>query len=397
VPIVAPEYHKFQPIKSLKPEDQPTKLANKTQGFAPGADITVKHQAATGMQIRNIERVLDVGMKMAVGEKLLIAAVITITQESQAYNLKGGDADSVGLFQQRASQGWHGLTNIEKAAEEFYNAAKKVLNIDKKQPWEIAADVQRPRFDLRKAYDLWTSEAERTVGAYGGESQPTDIIRAKRYYFSTRDDQGKKQNYWDALGRLMEEVGFSRFMANGKLYLIAEEDLLKGKPSMRFGRRDAGIINVSYDFTITKVVMNATITARMDRWVASPGEVIELVKCGRASGRWLIASVRRSLFDKEGTIELKKAQPEYKEPAPEVITTSIDEFRGPGGLRLGTADVARCYRFAQAIHNKHYPYVYGGGHARCGTPDGGDGSDSGIGYDCSGSTAAVLLGTDRSA
>ena len=55
------------------------------------------------------------------------------------------------------------------------------------------------------------------------------------------------------------------------------------------------------------------------------------------------------------------------------------------------------YPAAQAMDAKHYPYVWGGGHARCGTPDHGlsGHSDSAgtivvgdVGYDCSGSTCA---------
>lgn len=45
---------------------------------------------------------------------------------------------------------------------------------------------------------------------------------------------------------------------------------------------------------------------------------------------------------------------------------------------------------ANAIDDRHYPYVWGGGHSRSGVPDGGTGRDPGIGYDCSGAVSAIL-------
>jgi hypothetical protein len=50
---------------------------------------------------------------------------------------------------------------------------------------------------------------------------------------------------------------------------------------------------------------------------------------------------------------------------------------------------------AATINTQDYPYVYGGGHSRAGTPDigipGGNGYDGHtIGFDCSGAVAAVL-------
>lgn len=45
---------------------------------------------------------------------------------------------------------------------------------------------------------------------------------------------------------------------------------------------------------------------------------------------------------------------------------------------------------ANKIDQKHYPYVWGGGHAVSGKADRGTGRDPGIGFDCSGAVAAVL-------
>ena len=44
---------------------------------------------------------------------------------------------------------------------------------------------------------------------------------------------------------------------------------------------------------------------------------------------------------------------------------------------------------ANVINGKGYPYIWGGGHSQAGTPSGGT-AGSGVGFDCSGSVAAVL-------
>jgi hypothetical protein len=117
------------------------------------------------------------------------------------------------------------------------------------------------------------------------------------------------------------------------------------------------------------------------------------VDCGRASegqGRWLVSAIRRPIGSRETEIELKKPTKKLKEPAPETITISRDTSSQEGGRLSGGGPIAQMYREGQRIHNKHYPYIWGGGHAHCGRPDRGTGRDPGIGYDCSGSTAAVV-------
>jgi hypothetical protein len=103
----------------------------------------------------------------------------------------------------------------------------------------------------------------------------------------------------------------------------------------------------------------------------------------------------RSIFDAATTLTLKRPTQPLPEPAPQ--TTSVTTSAG-GGSEFGALDaggvpveaVGRAYAAAQAMNAKRYPYVWGGGHAHCGTPDRGTGRDPGIGFDCSGSTCAIL-------
>ena len=70
------------------------------------ATMTVKGARASAEQTRNIMLLCKIGKQMGCNHSMLAGAVATMTQESDCINMKGGDRDSVGLFQQRPSCGW---------------------------------------------------------------------------------------------------------------------------------------------------------------------------------------------------------------------------------------------------------------------------------------------------
>lgn len=69
------------------------------------------------------QTILSVGRRLGATPKSLLAALETGLVESGLRNLPYGLDDSVGVFQQRPSQGWTGLMNVPKAAEEFFAKA----------------------------------------------------------------------------------------------------------------------------------------------------------------------------------------------------------------------------------------------------------------------------------
>ena len=73
-------------------------------------------------------------------------ALATAYQESKLYNIDYGDRDSVGLFQQRPSQGWGSvaqLTDPVFATNAFYDALQKVEGYDSMEITVAAQEVQR--------------------------------------------------------------------------------------------------------------------------------------------------------------------------------------------------------------------------------------------------------------
>ena len=76
-------------------------------------------------------------------------AIATAIQESKLRNLKYGDRDSVGLFQQRPSQGWGTVEQILDpvyATNKFYDALVKIDGYEGMRITEIAQKVQKSAY-----------------------------------------------------------------------------------------------------------------------------------------------------------------------------------------------------------------------------------------------------------
>ena len=78
--------------------------------------------------------------------RALTIAYATAFQESKLENLDYGDLDSVGVFQQRPSQGWGTTAQLEDpayAATAFFGALVKIPDYTKLPVYQAAQDVQR--------------------------------------------------------------------------------------------------------------------------------------------------------------------------------------------------------------------------------------------------------------
>ncbi|GLY14755.1 hypothetical protein LWF15_05530 [Kineosporia rhizophila] len=97
--------------------------------------------------------------------------VATAIQESKLRNITYGDRDSVGLFQQRPSQGWGTREEILDpiyATNEFYDALAKIGDLDELTITEAAQKVQRSAFP--EAYADHEPEARLIVSPLAGHS-----------------------------------------------------------------------------------------------------------------------------------------------------------------------------------------------------------------------------------
>jgi len=115
-------------------------------------------------QIGNAQVIVAVGQAMGMPARAYVIALATALQESRLRNLDYGDRDSLGLFQQRPSQGWGGPSLVrdpEYAAARFYQALDRVDGWQRMPLTEAAQAVQRSA--VPNAYAKWEPLASTLV------------------------------------------------------------------------------------------------------------------------------------------------------------------------------------------------------------------------------------------
>ncbi|MFF9095174.1 C40 family peptidase [Streptomyces sp. NPDC014802] len=136
-----------------------SKIADQVTKILDGADpskVHIKDLDLPGEQIPNAQTIVATGISLGVPERGQIVALATAMQESRLRNLGGGDRDSLGLFQQRPSQGWGTAAQIHDpvyASEQFYKALLKVHGWQQMTVTQAAQAVQRSGYP--DAYAQW--------------------------------------------------------------------------------------------------------------------------------------------------------------------------------------------------------------------------------------------------
>src|SRR6266498_3290298 len=119
-------------------------------------------------QVSHVGTIITVGNAKGVPPWGWVVAVATAMQESGLRNLPAGDRDSIGLFQQRPSQGWG---TPEQLADPSYQAGKffdKLLTVDGWQQMPLTDAAQAVQLSAYpSAYEKWTTQATRLVSTVG--------------------------------------------------------------------------------------------------------------------------------------------------------------------------------------------------------------------------------------
>jgi len=116
--------------------------------------------------------IAGVAVRRGLPARAATIALATAYQESGLRNLKHGDRDSLGLFQQRPSQGWGTEAQVRDphyAAGKFYDALVKVPNYQKLAVTVAADRVQRSAFP--NAYADHEGDARVLASALTGQSK----------------------------------------------------------------------------------------------------------------------------------------------------------------------------------------------------------------------------------
>jgi len=129
----------------------------------PGSGVTV-----TAEQIGHARTIAQVARDRGLPDRAIVIALATAQQESRLRNLDYGDRDSLGLFQQRPSQGWGTEAQVQDpvyAAGIFYDRLVQVPGWDTGRLTDVAQAVQRSGFP--EAYERWGQMAVELTVALG--------------------------------------------------------------------------------------------------------------------------------------------------------------------------------------------------------------------------------------
>jgi hypothetical protein len=97
-------------------------------------------------QAANAATITSVALSRGLPERAATIALATAMQESKLHNLVGGDRDSIGLFQQRPSQGWGTAAQIQDpvyATNKFLDGLVKIQGYARMPLTDAAQQVQK--------------------------------------------------------------------------------------------------------------------------------------------------------------------------------------------------------------------------------------------------------------
>jgi hypothetical protein len=148
-------------------------------------------------QAENAALIAGVSVRRGMPARAASIALAAAYQESKLYNLESGDRDSLGLFQQRPSQGWGSrqqILNPYLATTAFYDALQRVDGYESMRVTEAAQEVQRSGFP--EAYADHEADARVLASALTGQS-------FHAFSCSVDDDA-------DAASRKLTKIGLTR-------------------------------------------------------------------------------------------------------------------------------------------------------------------------------------------
>jgi hypothetical protein len=136
-------------------------------------------------QAANAATIAAAARMNAMPDHAVTVAIAAALQESHLHNLPYGDRDSLGLFQQRPSQGWGTRAQLMTptyAAGAFYRALAHVPNWEERSVNDAAQRVQRSGAPTE--YAKWEDEARAVASALTGEHAAAlacrfDLVRSK--------------------------------------------------------------------------------------------------------------------------------------------------------------------------------------------------------------------------
>jgi hypothetical protein len=178
--------------------------------------------------------IVGLSVKRRLAPRAASIAMATVYQETGIRNLDHGDRDSVGLFQQRPSQGWGTAKQLQDpyyATGKFYDALVKIKNWETDDINDVAQKVQRSGYP--EAYRDHEADARVLASTLTGHSpagfscleregnpgRPAALVKSIEKTFGKVSDQiENKVITIDADSDALAWAYASHALANSKLY-----------------------------------------------------------------------------------------------------------------------------------------------------------------------------------
>jgi hypothetical protein len=251
-----------------------------------GGGATVKGSPASAEQTQNMATCCQIGKSMGASSEQLAGALATMIQESEAVNMKGGDRDSAGVYQQRPSCGWGSYAQVTTVSYACRKFLTPYLNYCRKGMDVMSASnaVQRSAFPQAPA--KWLPESRRNVSVVMGGKDFQDATlagglrvssstRTQPYEFS-RGTANQPEDSWTCMGRLAEEVHWERFMRGGVLWFASDEWLGRQTPRFNFAEGANGVLQITHTADARQPAAECTVSALAYRWSVLPGDAVRV-------------------------------------------------------------------------------------------------------------------------
>jgi len=149
-------------------------LRTSSRTVGPGSAAGATAATLTPEQRQNAATIIGVARQRGAPPRAWLVALATAMQESTLRNINYGDRDSLGLFQQRPSQGWGTpaqVTDPVYSTTIFIDRLLQVPNWERLPVTVAAQTVQRSAFP--NAYARWEGLAADLVAELAGVADPT--------------------------------------------------------------------------------------------------------------------------------------------------------------------------------------------------------------------------------
>lgn len=147
-------------------------------------------------QLSYAKMIANIGRSRGFSDIDIQTAMATALAESEMRNINFGDRDSVGLFQQRTSQGWGSVQQImdpNYSINKFYDALSKAAR--GANPWNTAQNVQRSFDPTGSNYQARWGVAQNAFRAINGGAMSSPTVGSNGAATWITNNTGKYLDY----------------------------------------------------------------------------------------------------------------------------------------------------------------------------------------------------------